>query len=196
MWVKHEAAGWNHCLSYKAHLPPALWTIYQCSKAAKTKQESEYHSFALNTVFEARHDSSLHTVSAANDRTRIRTALWLSCPSFESQNHIFPTHSKAETRPELTYILVVALPDFWVRLLYQAVNKTSLKNTKPQEKRWDFVQRDKQQHNPTPPTGRTEKGVQKYFHMTERKATNNCGATGAGENAAAGIRGSKEQQSK
>jgi len=32
--------------------------------------------------------------------------------------------------------------------------------------------------------------------MTERKATNNCGATGAGENAAAGIRGSKEQQSK
>lgn len=58
---------------------------------------------------------------------------------------------------KLTYILVVALPDLWVCLFYQAVNKASLKNIRPQEKGGDYVQSDKHKYDPTPPAAAQRK---------------------------------------
>lgn len=151
----------NWIKSLQDHSPPALWTIYQCSRAAKAKQKSESHILVSDTQFEAGHNNSDTSLRwQVSDRSRIRTELWLPNPTFQSLNHLVPMHShppsgckshsvfpRAGTAQELTHILVVALPDFRVRLFYQAVNKTRLEKSRDRRS----LPSDRHKHSPIPP---------------------------------------------
>lgn len=77
----------NWIKSLQDHSPPALWTIYQCSRAAKAKQKSESHILVSDTQFEAGHNNSDTSLRwQVSDRSRIRTELWLPNPTFQSLN--------------------------------------------------------------------------------------------------------------
>lgn len=151
----------NWTKSLQDHSPPALWTIYLCSRAAKAKQKNQSHILVWDIQFQAghsNHDTSLRW--QVRDRRRIRTELWHPNPTFQSLNHLVPMHchppwgckshpvfSRAGIPQQLTHILIVALPDFWVRLFYQAVHKTRLEKSRDRR----CLPSDRHKHNPTPP---------------------------------------------